>query len=82
MELENDLDNEARNSASIAKNVRAAEKRVKDAEFAIEDERKNRERAEDAADKLNARCKKMRMQMEDMVRVFSRSFPFYAFRVI
>ena len=67
MELENDLDNEARKSAESIKSARKADKKVKELAFQIEDEHKAAERAQDTADKLNQKLKKMRLQFEEAV---------------
>merc|ERR1719427_505767 len=44
MELESDLDTEARKSADVLKQARKADKRVKEVEFALDDERKASEK--------------------------------------
>ena len=67
MELENDLDSEARRSADVIKTARKGEKKVKELQFAVEDEKKTAERAQDTAEKLNQKLKKMRMQLEEAV---------------
>ena len=53
MELENDLDSEARRSADVIKTARKGEKKVKELQFAVEDEKKTAERAQDTAEKLS-----------------------------
>jgi len=69
MELENDLDTEARKSAEVIKTARKTEKKVKEMQFAIDDEKKTAERAQDTADKLNQKLKKMRLQLDEAVSV-------------
>lgn len=68
MELESDLDTEGRRSADIVKQARKADKHSKEMEFQLEDEHKAYERALDAAEKANTKVKKLRMQIEEMVR--------------
>ena len=70
MELENDLDTEARKSADVIKTARKTEKKVKEMQFAVDDEKKTAERAQDTADKLNQKLKKMRVQLEEAVSLF------------
>jgi myosin heavy subunit len=64
-ELENDLDAEARKGGEAMKIARRNEKKAKEQQFQLEDEQKAVERAQDAADKLNAKVKKQRMQVEE-----------------
>lgn len=73
MELENDLDTEARRSADVIKTARKSEKKLKELQFGVEDEKKTAERAQDTADKLNQKLKKMRMQLEEAVSFNSSS---------
>ena len=68
LELENDLDTEGRKSAEIVKQARKADIRVREIQLQFEDERKANERTQDAAEKMNAKLKKMRMQLEEAVR--------------
>merc|ERR1712136_543692 len=62
MELESDLDTEARKSADVLKQARKADKRVKEVEFALEDERKASEKAHDGLEKMSSKMKNMRLQ--------------------
>jgi len=64
IELEGDLDTEGRTAALVAKQARQAEKKAKEYEAQLEDERKANERSQDAAEKLNTKMKKMRLQLE------------------
>merc|ERR1712142_575696 len=57
MELESDLDTEARKSADVLKQARKADKRVKEVEFALEDERKASEKAHDGLEKMHSKMK-------------------------
>merc|ERR1712042_253816 len=61
MELESDLDTEARKSADVLKQARKADKRVKEVEFALDDERKASEKAHDGLEKMNSKMKNMRL---------------------
>ena len=75
MELESDVDTESRKSAETIKIARKSEKKVKELQFQLEDDRKSVERAQDIADKLNQKLKKMRLQLEEAVGVYkSTSF--------
>jgi len=65
MELESDLDTEARKSADVLKQARKADKRVKEVEFALEDERKASEKAHDGLEKMHSKMKNMRLGLED-----------------
>ena len=65
MELESDLDTEARKSADVLKQARKADKRVKEVEFALEDERKASEKAHDGLEKMGSKMKNMRLGLED-----------------
>jgi len=65
MELESDLDTEARKSADVLKQARKADKRVKEVEFALEDERKASEKAHEGLEKMSSKMKNMRLQLED-----------------
>jgi myosin heavy subunit len=65
MELESDLDTEARKSADVLKQARKADKRVKEVEFALEDERKASEKAHDGLEKMGSKMKNMRLALED-----------------
>merc|ERR1712193_331823 len=55
MELESDLDTEARK----------ADKRVKEVEFALDDERKASEKAHDGLEKMHSKMKNMRLGLKD-----------------
>lgn len=67
MELESDVDTEARKGADAIKLARKSEKKVKELAFQVEDEHKAAERAQDTADKINQKLKKMRIQLEEAV---------------
>merc|ERR1711881_194461 len=65
VELESDVDTEARKASEAIKVGRKAEKQAKELTFQLEDEHKAVERANDASEKLNAKMKKMRLQLEE-----------------
>lgn len=67
MELESELDNEARKGAQIVKQARQADKKLQEALFNLDDSRKNNDRTQTAADALNSKLKKMRIQIEELV---------------
>merc|ERR1712142_1296713 len=64
LDLESDLDTEARASAEAAKAVRKADKKVKEIQFQLEDEQQKNERNTEAADKMSAKVKDQRMEIE------------------
>lgn len=61
------MDDEARKNAESVKNQRRSEKKVKDLQFQMDEDHKNAERAAEQVDKLNARLKKMKSQLEESV---------------
>ncbi len=66
-DLEASLDDEARKAAEVVKNQRRSEKKYKDLQFQMEEDHKNAERAQEQVDKLNARLKKMKSQLDEAV---------------
>jgi len=64
LDLESDLDTEARRSADTAKMARKSDKKVKELQFQLEDERNTSARHVETADKLNEKVKDMRMEIE------------------
>ena len=69
-DLEASLDDETRKNADAIKNQRRSEKKVKDIQFQMEEDHKNAERSAEQIDKLNARMKKMKSQLEEAVSQF------------
>ena len=67
MEIESDLDTETRKATETIKIARKSEKKVKELQFQMEDEHKAVERAQENAEKLNQKLKKMRLQFEEAV---------------
>merc|ERR1712042_48669 len=65
MELESDLDAEARKSADVLKNARKNEKRAKDAEALVEEERKAAAGAAGASDALKTKIQQLRFQLDE-----------------
>merc|ERR1719283_588845 len=66
LELESDLDTEGRRSADVAKDARRADKKVKELQFALEDEKRAVERNTEAAEKLNEKINVMRLKIEEL----------------
>merc|ERR1719463_188491 len=56
-ELETELDNEQRRHAETQKNMRKADRRLKELAFQADEDRKNQERLQDMVDKLQAKIK-------------------------
>ena len=67
MELENELDNEQRRHAETQKNVRKADRRLKELAFQADEDRKNQEQLQDMCDKLQAKIKTYKRQVEEAV---------------
>jgi len=65
LELENELDLEAKKANDAVKGQRKAEKRVKELTFVVEDQAKAEESKTGSADKTNEKLRKMRLQLED-----------------
>ena len=61
------MDDESRKNAETIKNQRRSEKKYKDLQFQMEEDHKNAERAQEQVDKLNARLKKMKSQLDEAV---------------
>uniref|UniRef100_A0A915JBJ6 Paramyosin n=1 Tax=Romanomermis culicivorax TaxID=13658 RepID=A0A915JBJ6_ROMCU len=64
-ELEQDLDNEQRKHQDTDKNLRKQERRIKELEFQIEEDKKNVERTNDLIDKLQQKLKVQKKQLEE-----------------
>ena len=63
-----------RRSAEVLKNARKNEKKVKELQFQIEDEKKAVEIAVDNATKSEQKVKKLRVQFEESVSILRTSF--------
>ncbi|XP_003430622.2 myosin-9 [Ornithorhynchus anatinus] len=64
-QLEEQLDNETKERQAACKQVRRAEKKLKDVVLQVDDERRNAEQYKDQADKVNARLKQLKRQLEE-----------------
>ncbi|CAI4225176.1 unnamed protein product [Auanema sp. JU1783] len=67
--LEQDLDGEMRRHQDTDKNYRKSERRVKELEFQLEEDKKNVERLTDLIDKLQAKLKVFKRQAEEAEEV-------------
>lgn len=66
-ELEGELDNEQRRHAETQKNMRKADRRLKEIAFQSDEDRKNQERLNEMIDKLNGKLKTYKRQVEEAV---------------
>ena len=75
-ELETELDNEQRRHAETQKNMRKADRRLKELAFQADEDRKNQERLQDIVDKLQNKIKTYKRQVEEAVstRCLSKYF--------
>ncbi|KAK7097804.1 myosin heavy chain, striated muscle-like [Littorina saxatilis] len=64
-EVEIELDSEQRRHAETQKNMRKADRRVKELAFQSDEDRKNQERLQDLVDKLQAKIKTYKRQVEE-----------------
>merc|ERR1719400_1349198 len=64
-ELETELDNEQRRHAETQKNMRKADRRLKELAFQSDEDRKNQERLQDMCDKLQNKIKTYKRQVEE-----------------
>ncbi|XP_004634632.1 myosin-9 [Octodon degus] len=64
-QLEEQLDNETKERQAASKQVRRAEKRLKDVLMQVDDERRNAEQYKDQADKASTRLKQLKRQLEE-----------------
>ncbi|KAM8930417.1 myosin-9 [Pelodytes ibericus] len=64
-QLEEQLDTETRERQNASKQVRRAEKKLKDILMQVEDERRNAEQYKEQADKSNIRMKQLKRQVEE-----------------
>lgn len=61
------MDNEQRRHAETQKNMRKADRRLKELAFQSDEDRKNQERLQDLADKLQNKIKTYKRQVEEAV---------------
>ncbi|NXV75650.1 MYH9 protein, partial [Atlantisia rogersi] len=64
-QLEEQLDMETKERQAASKQVRRAEKKLKDILLQVDDERRNAEQFKDQADKANMRMKQLKRQLEE-----------------
>ncbi|NXA78600.1 MYH9 protein, partial [Thryothorus ludovicianus] len=64
-QLEEQLDTETKERQAASKQVRRAEKKLKDILLQVDDERRNAEQFKDQADKANIRLKQLKRQLEE-----------------
>ncbi|NWS31246.1 MYH9 protein, partial [Polioptila caerulea] len=64
-QLEEQLDAETKERQAASKQVRRAEKKLKDILLQVDDERRNAEQFKDQADKANIRLKQLKRQLEE-----------------
>ncbi|NXW59042.1 MYH9 protein, partial [Eurystomus gularis] len=64
-QLEEQLDMETKERQAASKQVRRAEKKLKDILLQVDDERRNAEQFKDQADKANVRLKQLKRQLEE-----------------
>ncbi|NXN21556.1 MYH9 protein, partial [Nycticryphes semicollaris] len=64
-QLEEQLDMETKERQAASKQVRRAEKKLKDILLQVDDERRNAEQFKDQADKANSRLKQLKRQLEE-----------------
>lgn len=66
-ELETEYDSEQRRHAETQKNMRKADRRLKELAFQADEDRKNQERLQDLIDKLQNKIKTYKRQVEEAV---------------
>ncbi|XP_029059993.1 myosin-9 [Monodon monoceros] len=64
-QLEEQLDNETKERQAASKQVRRAEKKLKDVLLQVDDERRSAEQYKDQADKASTRLKQLKRQLEE-----------------
>lgn len=65
--MESELDSEQRRHADTQKNMRKADRRLKELAFQADEDRKNQERTQDLIDKLQQKIKTYKRQVEEAV---------------
>ena len=73
-ELEGELDSEQRRHAETQKNMRKADRRLKELSFQADEDRKNQERLQDLIDKLQDKIKTYKRHVEEAVSNLKHSF--------
>ena len=68
-ELETELDNEQRRHAETQKNARKSDRRMKELAFQCDEDRKIQERLQDMIEKLQAKIKLYKRQVEEAVSI-------------
>merc|ERR1711971_1085012 len=64
-ELESELDAESRRNTDVFKNLRKAERSIKELTFACDEDRKNHERMQSLIDQLQGKVKSYKKQIEE-----------------
>uniref|UniRef100_A0A8C4R2B5 Myosin, heavy chain 11a, smooth muscle n=1 Tax=Eptatretus burgeri TaxID=7764 RepID=A0A8C4R2B5_EPTBU len=72
-QFEEQLEQEAKDRATLSKKLRSSDKRLKDMVLQVEDERRQAQQHKEQADKGNARLKQMKRQLEEMEEEASRA---------
>ena len=75
------MDNEQRRHAETQKNMRKADRRMKELAFQCDEDRKMQERLQDMMDKLQCKVKTYKRQVEEAVSYLS-FYPFGALTII
>merc|ERR1712025_68298 len=70
-DLENELDNEQRRHAETQKNVRKADRRLKELTYQAEEDKKSAERLQDILDKLQDKLKVYKRRVEEAEEIAS-----------
>jgi hypothetical protein len=73
-ELEGELETEQTAKNELVKTQRKNDRKLKELQFAHEEELKNTERLQDQVNKLNVKLKTMRRQVEEAVRFLCLAF--------
>merc|ERR1711921_72381 len=68
-ELESELDAESRRNTDILKNLRKAERSIKELTFAGDEDKKNHERMQSLIDQLHGKVKSYKKQIEEAGRL-------------
>lgn len=70
-ELETELDKEQRRHLETSKTSRLSERRLKEIAFQVDEDRKHQERLQAINEKLNAKIKTLKTQIEESVSIYS-----------
>lgn len=71
--IENELDLEQRRHADAQKNMRKADRRVKELAFQADEDRKNHEKMQDLVEKLQQKIRTYKRQIEEAVSFFGEA---------